>query len=112
MRRAIAQAGVPDSARLTAYSAVSTFLALHSDRLLSELVDSALPLGSGIGGTSALLKVDGKPVFVKRVPLTGRSGCRSTRGPRPTCSGFLPTASTASVAGPVSGRGGSSPCTP
>ncbi|MEU0380619.1 protein kinase family protein [Streptomyces cyaneofuscatus] len=72
MRRAIAQAGVPDSARLSAYSAVSTSLALHSDRRLSELVDAALPLGSGIGGTSALLKVDGKPVFVKRVPLTGR----------------------------------------
>ncbi|MFJ9982037.1 protein kinase family protein [Streptomyces cyaneofuscatus] len=72
MQRAIAQAGGPGSARLSAYSAVSTSLALHSDRRLSELVDAALPLGSGIGGRSALLKVDGKPVFVKRVPLTER----------------------------------------
>ncbi|MCD9903020.1 protein kinase family protein [Streptomyces sp. MT29] len=72
MQRAIAQAGGPDSARLAAYSAVSTSLALHSDRRLSELVDAALALGSGIGGRSALLKVDGQPVFVKRVPLTER----------------------------------------
>jgi hypothetical protein len=33
-------------------------------------VDAAVPLGSGIGERSALLEVDGKPVFVKRVPLT------------------------------------------
>lgn len=41
-----------------------------SDRRLDELVDAARPHGSGIGGRSALLKVGGKPVFVKRVPLT------------------------------------------
>lgn len=29
-----------------------------------------MPLGSGIGGRSALLEVCGKPVFVKRVPIT------------------------------------------
>ena len=29
-----------------------------------------LPLGSGIGGTTALLDVGGTPVFVKRVPLS------------------------------------------
>ncbi|MFF3375878.1 protein kinase family protein [Streptomyces sp. NPDC002680] len=56
--------------RLTAYGAVSTTLALHSDRSLSELVDAAMPTRSGIGGKSALLDVDGTPVFVKRVPLT------------------------------------------
>ncbi|PVC91003.1 hypothetical protein DBP19_17920 [Streptomyces sp. CS090A] len=72
MQRAAAQAGMPDSARLAAYSAVSTSLALHSDRRLGELVDAALPLGSGIGGRSALLEVGGKPVFVKRVPLSER----------------------------------------
>jgi hypothetical protein len=33
-------------------------------------VDAATPLGSGIGGTSALLEVDGRPVFVKRLPLS------------------------------------------
>ncbi|MCM3807420.1 protein kinase family protein [Streptomyces sp. DR7-3] len=59
-----------EDARLAAYSTVSTSLALRSDRQLSELVDAAVPLGSGIGGRSALLEVEGKPVFVKRVPLT------------------------------------------
>ncbi|SEU47987.1 hypothetical protein SAMN05421811_13334 [Nonomuraea wenchangensis] len=33
-------------------------------------MDTAVPLGSGIGGKSALLEVAGTPVFVKRVPLT------------------------------------------
>ncbi|WP_406473684.1 protein kinase family protein [Streptomyces platensis] len=56
--------------RLAAHSAVSTSLALCSDRELRDLVDAAPPLGSGIGGTSALLDVGGTPVFVKRVPLT------------------------------------------
>ncbi len=57
-------------ARLTAHSAVSTSLALRSDRALRELVDTAMPIGSGIGGKSALLEIAGTPVFVKRVPLT------------------------------------------
>ncbi|MET9533416.1 protein kinase family protein [Streptomyces sp. NPDC006649] len=57
-------------ARRAAYSTVSTSLSLCSDRGLSELVDTATPLGSGIGGSSALLEVAGTPVFVKRVPLT------------------------------------------
>lgn len=58
------------AARLTAHGAVSTALALHSDRALAELLDTAALIGSGIGGTSALLEIDGIPVFVKRVPLT------------------------------------------
>ncbi|TDD19363.1 serine/threonine-protein kinase [Nonomuraea diastatica] len=57
-------------ARLTAHGSVSTSLALCSDRALRELVDTAVPIGSGIGGKSALLEVAGTPVFVKRVPLT------------------------------------------
>jgi hypothetical protein len=57
-------------ARLAAHSAVSTALALCSDRELRDLVDAAEPLASGIGGTSALLDIGGTPVFVKRVPLT------------------------------------------
>ncbi|WP_327231494.1 protein kinase family protein [Streptomyces murinus] len=60
----------PDDARSAAYGTVSTSLALRSDRRLGELVDAAVPLGTGIGGRCALLEVDGKPVFVKRVPLT------------------------------------------
>ncbi|WP_424636814.1 protein kinase family protein [Embleya sp. AB8] len=57
-------------ARLTAHGAVSTSLALYSDRALREFVDTAVPIGSGIGGNAALLEVAGTPVFVKRVPLT------------------------------------------
>jgi len=58
------------AARLAAHSVVSTSLALCSDRELRDLVDTASPLGTGIGGTSALLDVCGTPVFIKRVPLT------------------------------------------
>jgi len=57
-------------ARLAAHGAVSTSLALCSDRRLHELVDAATPIGSGIGGRTVLLEVDGTPVFVKQVPLT------------------------------------------
>ncbi|MDT0317070.1 protein kinase family protein [Streptomyces millisiae] len=57
-------------ARLAAYGAASTSLALRSDRRLNELVDAATPMGSGIGGKTVLLEVDGTPVFVKQVPLT------------------------------------------
>jgi hypothetical protein len=58
------------AARLAAHGTASTSLALCSDRELRDLVDAASPLGTGIGGTSALLEVGGIPVFVKRVPLT------------------------------------------
>lgn len=56
--------------RLARHDAVATALARCGDRDLGELVDAAEPVGSGIGGTSALLDVGGTPVFVKRVPLT------------------------------------------
>ncbi|MFD3591154.1 protein kinase family protein [Nocardia sp. NPDC058640] len=57
-------------ARLAAHGAISEALALHSDSELQDLVDAAAPLGSGIGGKSAMLEVGGSQVFVKRVPLT------------------------------------------
>ncbi|GAA3886274.1 protein kinase family protein [Streptomyces sedi] len=57
-------------ARLAAHGAVSTSLALRGDRELRALVDAATPIGSGIGGRTLLLEVDGTPVFVKQVPLT------------------------------------------
>ncbi|MEU9961111.1 protein kinase family protein [Streptomyces sp. NPDC050982] len=57
-------------ARLATYSAVSASLAEYGDDELNALVRGAAPLGSGIGGRSALLDVDGSQVFVKRVPLT------------------------------------------
>lgn len=56
--------------RLTAHRKVATALAPVGDRQLAELLSTARPLGSGIGGTSALLELDGVPVFVKRVPVT------------------------------------------
>ncbi|MFD5478416.1 protein kinase family protein [Streptomyces hawaiiensis] len=56
--------------RLTAYDCVSTHLALCGDAELRALLDTAVPLGTGIGGKSARLDVSGTPVFVKQVPLT------------------------------------------
>ncbi|GAA2208479.1 hypothetical protein GCM10009850_039370 [Nonomuraea monospora] len=53
-----------------AYDAVSTRLAMLSDRELAGLVAGAEPRGAGIGGRSAELEVAGVRVFVKRVPLT------------------------------------------
>ncbi|MGY1456446.1 protein kinase family protein [Streptomyces sp. SS8] len=61
---------MPHGTRLAAHGAVSTALARLGDRELHRLVDTAVPLGSGIGGESSLLEVSGVPVFVKRVPLT------------------------------------------
>ncbi|MFC8981131.1 protein kinase family protein [Streptomyces sp. NPDC057411] len=58
------------AARLAAYGTVATRLSLLSDRRLGEVVAAAVPRGSGIGGRSAELAIDGTPVFVKRVPLT------------------------------------------
>lgn len=58
------------AARLAAYGTVATRLSLLSDRRLAEIVAAAAPLGSGIGGRSAELDIDGTRVFVKRVPLT------------------------------------------
>ncbi|WP_329181891.1 protein kinase family protein [Streptomyces sp. NBC_01477] len=70
MKAAVESFDASRDARLAAYSAVSTSLALCSDHELRDLVDTAAPIGSGIGGTSALLEVGGTPVFVKRLPLT------------------------------------------
>ena len=58
------------ASRLAVHGAVSTSLSLCSDRRLRELVDAGTPIGSGIGGTTVLLDVDGAPVFVKQVRLT------------------------------------------
>lgn len=58
------------AARLAGYGTVSTQLSLLSDHRLGEVVAAAAPLGSGIGGRSAELDVNGLRVFVKRLPLT------------------------------------------
>ncbi|MET8763760.1 hypothetical protein [Lentzea sp. NPDC004782] len=56
--------------RSAGHGAVAAELARCGDRELSDLLDAAEPLGSGIGGPTALLDVGGTPVFVKRLPLT------------------------------------------
>ncbi|MDX3640786.1 protein kinase family protein [Streptomyces sp. MB09-02B] len=61
---------MPRETRLAKHRTVSATLAQHGDRELRKLVDTATPLGTGIGGTSVLLDVDGTPVFVKQVRLT------------------------------------------
>src|ERR1035437_1827322 len=56
--------------RIARFGVTATTLALLSDRQLATRVDRAAVIGSGIGGRSLLLDVEGTPVFVKRVPLT------------------------------------------
>ncbi|MFD4353674.1 protein kinase family protein [Nocardia sp. NPDC058518] len=88
--------------RMAAHGAVSASLALHSDAELGELVDAAVPLGSGIGGKSALVEVCGVPVFVKRVPLTDRE--RRTENVRSTANLFgLPMICHYGIGGPSFG---------
>ncbi|MET9406230.1 protein kinase family protein [Streptomyces sp. NPDC002935] len=58
------------AARVSAYAAVGARLSLFSDRQLEGAVAAAPSLGSGIGGRSAEMEVEGLRVFVKRVPLT------------------------------------------
>ncbi|MEV7068555.1 serine/threonine-protein kinase [Streptomyces collinus] len=102
MQVAVGHLDMSEEARLAAYSAVSTSLALRSDHRLAELVDAAVPLGSGIGGKSALLEVDGRPVFVKRVPLTDME--RLPEHVRSTANLFgLPTYCQYGVGGPSFG---------
>ncbi len=97
-------------ARLAAHNAVSTSLALRSDRALREFVDEAVPFGSGIGGKSALLEVAGFPVFVKRVPLTDLE--RQPDSVRSTANLFeLPVFCQYGIGGPSFGAWRDSPCT-
>jgi len=56
--------------RLERYAAVAESLARLSDRRLRDLLDGSAVVGTGIGGTTSVVHVDGTPVFVKQVPLT------------------------------------------
>ncbi|GIG87574.1 serine/threonine protein phosphatase [Plantactinospora endophytica] len=86
-------------ARLAGHGRVATALALLSDQELGRLVAGARHLGAGIGGTSAVLDVDGVPVFVKRVPLTDLE--RRPENVRSTANLFgLPTYCHYGVGGP------------
>ncbi|WP_211332494.1 protein kinase family protein [Nocardioides aurantiacus] len=57
-------------ARLQAHRTVSKSLKSRSDAALGELLAGAAPLGGGIGGATALARLEGHPVFVKHVRLT------------------------------------------
>ncbi|MFD4596648.1 protein kinase family protein [Streptomyces sp. NPDC058464] len=62
-----------DSARrIAAHTGITNTLALLNDVELAELVAAGEPLGAGIGGRAVRLVVDGRPVFVKQIPLTDR----------------------------------------
>lgn len=60
------------AARVSAGRTVGAALSRRGDRRIADLLAGATPLGSGIGGRSAGLEVEGVPVVVKRVPLTER----------------------------------------
>ncbi|MEV4250847.1 serine/threonine protein phosphatase [Streptosporangium canum] len=65
-----AQLDTSQAERVSRYSDVASALMLHSDRQLAKSLEQGQILGSGIGGTSVLLDIDGVPVFAKRIPLT------------------------------------------
>ena len=52
--------------RLERYAAVVESLALLSDRRLRDLLDGSAVVGTGIGGTTSVVHVDGTPVLSSR----------------------------------------------
>jgi hypothetical protein len=60
------------ASRLDRHRVVTAALTGLDDDELANRVETATPLGVGIGGRTARLDVAGVPVFVKRIPLTDR----------------------------------------
>lgn len=60
------------AARRTRHESVSAFLTLCGEVELGALLSAGQVCGVGVGGGSAVLDVNGVPVFAKRVPLTDR----------------------------------------
>ncbi|GED88771.1 protein kinase family protein [Streptomyces sp. 6-11-2] len=58
------------STRIAAHTDIATALSLLSDSELAQLLAGGKPFGTGIGGRSAIVDVDGHQVFVKYVRLT------------------------------------------
>ncbi|MGW6421679.1 serine/threonine protein phosphatase [Nocardia sp. NPDC055053] len=58
--------------RSVRHQTLSAFLASRSDFELAEIVDRGRAESVGVGGGSAVVDIDGVPVFAKRVPLTDR----------------------------------------
>lgn len=56
--------------RRTRHGRISTLLAARGDGELAALLGTGQSVQVGVGGGSAVVDVDGAPVFVKRVPLT------------------------------------------
>lgn len=60
------------AARSDRYRRLSAVLTARTDIELAASLDRGLSQSVGVGGGSAVLEVDGLPVFAKRVPLTDR----------------------------------------
>jgi hypothetical protein len=60
------------AARRDRHRSLSARLASCGDRELTALVDAGRAGSVGVGGGSAVLDLDGLPVFAKRIPLTDR----------------------------------------
>ncbi|MGW0004024.1 BUD32 family EKC/KEOPS complex subunit [Nocardia grenadensis] len=60
------------AARSDRYQELSAHLAARSDIELAALMETGQTTTIGVGGGSAVLDIDGVPVFTKRIPLTER----------------------------------------
>ncbi|MER7452724.1 serine/threonine protein phosphatase [Nocardia beijingensis] len=60
------------AARMVVRQRLSVSLASRSDAELAELIDTGRVTSLGVGGGTAVIDVDGVPVFTKRIPLTNR----------------------------------------
>ncbi|WP_037676091.1 protein kinase family protein [Streptomyces griseus] len=56
--------------RLAIHHDLATSLALLSDTELADLLATGVPVGTGIGGQTLHVELDGRRVFVKRIRLT------------------------------------------
>jgi len=55
--------------RVAIYNTIATKLALLSNTQLLALIEKTTPMGASIGGTTALLEIDGHHVFIKKIRL-------------------------------------------
>ncbi|GLP78613.1 BUD32 family EKC/KEOPS complex subunit [Mycobacterium antarcticum] len=63
--------------RAARHQKVSAALGSRSDDEITTLVGKGQVIGVGVGGGSALIEIDGVPVFSKRIPLTDREVANS-----------------------------------
>ncbi|MGW4535958.1 serine/threonine protein phosphatase [Nocardia sp. NPDC004340] len=60
------------ASRKERHQRLSDQLGYRSDSELTELIGNGRPVSVGVGGSAAVLDVDGVPVFAKRIPLSER----------------------------------------